>query len=159
MQGPLSVDELLRVGRYWTTVALQSAFKEEVVFLIKGYQFISRSLFLSLQPLPDAYGLICVGGRCEHSSLSYSRRYPVILSGSHPMTKLIIQREYLRLLHAGLTQMAPLFSRWFHILRAQKAICTITLACVVCCRVSAKLKPQILGQLPANRLKPGSTFE
>ena len=70
MQGPLSVDELLHVERYWITVAQQSAFMEEALSLVKGYQLDSRSRLLSLHPLHDAHVRIHVGGRCEHASLS-----------------------------------------------------------------------------------------
>jgi len=48
--------------------------------LKKRRQLPSSSHLLSLHPVLDAHGL---GGRREHSSLSYSRRHPVILPGSH----------------------------------------------------------------------------
>ena len=83
----------------------------------------------------------------------------MILPSSHAMTKLIIQREHLLLLHAGPTQVASMLSHQFHILRARKAIHNITRACVACRRASAKPKPQLLIQLPADHLKPGSAFE
>ena len=157
--GPLSVDELLHAERYWITVAQQSTFREESLSLRKGRQLDSRSRLLSLHPMLDAHGLIRVGGRCGYSSLPYSRRHPVILPGSHGVTKLIIQREHLRLLHAGPTQVSSMLSRRFHILRARSVIRSITRACVVCRRISSKPKPQMLGQLPSNRLMPGFAFE
>jgi len=99
--GPLPVDELLHAERYWITVVQQSTFLEEVSCLKKRRQLPSSSRLLSLHPVLDAHGLIRVG-RSEHSSLSYSRRHPVILPGSHAVTKLI-RTEHLHLLHAGLT--------------------------------------------------------
>ena len=157
--GPLSVDELLNAERYWIAVAQQSAFKEEALLLRKGHQLDSRARLLSLHPMLDTHGLIRVGGRCGHSSLPYSRRHPLILPHSHAVTTLIIRREHLRLLHAGPTQVSSMLSRRFHILRARKAIRSVIHACVVCRRASAKPKPQMLGQLPADRLKPGFAYE
>ena len=157
--GPLLVDELLHAERYWITVVQRSAFLEEISCLKKRRQLPSSSRLLSLHPVLDAHGLLRVGGRSEHSSLSYSRRHPVILPGSHAVTKLLIRTEHLRLLHAGPTLVTAMLSHRFHVLGARKAIRTITRSCIVCRRVSAKPKPQLLGQLPADRLKPGSVFE
>jgi len=84
--GPLLVDELLHAERYWITVVQRSAFLEEVSCLKKHRQLPSSSHLLSLHPVLDAHGLLHVGGRSEHSSLSYSRRHPVILPGSHAVT-------------------------------------------------------------------------
>ena len=140
-------------------MAQQSAFKEEALCLRKGRQLESSTHLLSLHPVLDIHGLLRVGGRCEHSSLPYSHRHPVILPGSHAVTKLIIQTEHLRLLHAGPTLVASMLSHSFHILGARKVIRSITHACVVCRRAAAKPKPQMLGKLPTDRLKPGSVFE
>ncbi len=153
----ISVDEISHAERYWISVAQQSAFAEEL--LQKRSELPSRSRLLALHPVLDAYGLIRVGGRTEHSGLPYSRRHPMILPGSHALTKLIIQTEHLRLLHAGPTLVAAMLSYRFHILGSRRTIRSVTRACVACRRVSAKPKPQMLGQLPADRLKPGSVFE
>ncbi len=157
--GHISVDEISHAERYWISVAQQYAFAEELLRLQKRSELTSRSRLLALHPVLDAYGLIRVGGRTEHSSLPYSRRHPMILPGSHALTKLIIQTEHLRLLHAGPTLVAAMLSYRFHILGSRRTIRSVTRACVVCRRVSAKPKPQMLGQLPADRLKPGSVFE
>ena len=42
-----------------------------------------------------------MGGRQENALSSYDTRHPVILHGSHPISKLLIRREHIRLLHAG----------------------------------------------------------
>ena len=86
-------------------------------------------------------------------------RHPVILPGSHTVTKLIIRREHLRILHVGPTHVTSMLSRRFHIMGAQKIICSIIRACVTCRHVSAKPKPQMLSQLHTDRLEPGSTFD
>ncbi len=143
--GHLSVDEVLHAERYWITVAQQSAFAEEALCLKKRRQLPPKGRLLSLHPVLDAHGLIRVGGRSDHSSLPYSRRHPVILPSSHAVTKLLIRAEHLRLLHAGPTLVAAMLSHRFHILGARKAIRSITRANVVCYRVSAKPKPQLLG--------------
>ncbi len=155
----LSVDELSHAERFWISVAQQSVFAEEALILKKRSELPSKSHLLTLHPILDAHGLIRVGGRAELSSLPYTRRHPVILPGSHDFTKLLIRSEHLRLLHAGPTLVTAMLSRTFHIIGARKTIRTIIRACVICRRVSAKPKPQLFGQLPADRLKPGPVFE
>ena len=86
-------------------------------------------------------------------------RHPVILPGSHTVTKLIIRRERLRPLHVGPTIVTSMLSRCFHIVGGRKIICSIVRACVTCCRVSATPKPEMIGQLPTDRLEPGSIFD
>ena len=50
---------------------------------------------------------------------------------------------------------AASLSRRFHIVGSRRVIRSITRACVICRRLSAKPRPQMLGQLPLNRLTPG----
>ena len=100
-----------------------------------------------------------VGGRGNRSSLPYSRRHPVILHGNHPVTKLLIGTEHRHLLHAGPTLLAASLSRRLHIVGSRRVVRTLTRGCVVCRRMSTRPKPQMMGQLPAERLTPGLVFE
>ena len=85
----------------------------------------------------------------------------MILPGFHTVTKLIIQREHLRLWHMGPTNVTFMLSHRFHIVRAQKIIRSIICACVTCTchHIPAKPKSQMLGQIPTNQLEPGSKFD
>ena len=73
--GYLLMDELLHAERYWIAAVQSSVFPEEISIscLKKCCPLPSSSLLLPLHPLLDAHGLTPVGGRSEHSSLSYSR--------------------------------------------------------------------------------------
>lgn len=50
-------------------------------------------------------------------------------------------------------------SREHHILRGMRAVKTICRKCVTCMRYHAKTETQLMGQLPAHRVNPGSPFE
>ena len=158
-RGPLSVDEVQRAERYWLTVAQESSFTEEMLFLKAKQELPKRSSLLPLHPFLDSHGLLRVGGRESQSKLPYSRRHPMILPGNHTVTKLIVRTEHLRLLHGGPTLVNASLSRQFHLIGGRRVIRSITQACVICCRLSAKPQPQMLGQLPVDRLTPGSVFE
>ncbi len=119
----------------------------------------SSSCLLPLHPFLDSYDILRVGGRERNSSLSYSRCHPVILHGKHPISKLIIRSEHLRLLHAGPTLLLASISRRFHVVYLRKTVRFITRQCVTCRRQTVRLQPQMMGQLPLERVTPGLVFE
>ena len=90
--------------------------------------------------------------------LSYSKVHPIILHGNHPITKLVIQSEHLRLLYAGPIQMISLNQR-FHVTGLRRTVRSITRQCVICKRQSLKPHDQLLGQLSLEWVTPASVFE
>ena len=94
----------------------------------------------------------------KHAGLFFHRRHPIVLPGSHTFTKLLVKSEHQRLLHAGPTLVTASLSRRFYIVKGRRMIRSIIHACVKCRRVASRPKPQILGQLPADRLHPGPVF-
>ena len=119
----------------------------------------TASSLRTLHPFFDNLGVLRVGGRLTNSQIAYSQRHLVILSGQHPLTKLIIRAGHVRLFHAGPTLVSFSLRRRFHIIRIRNAVLSITRACVVCRRTSARPQPQIMGQLPLERITPGIVFE
>ena len=71
----------------------------------------------------------------------------------------MILDEHLRLLHAGPTLLTASLSRRYHIVGGNKVIRSLTRKCVVCRKQAARPKPQMLGQLPPERITPGSIFD
>ena len=102
---------------------------------------------------------IRMGGRQEHSKLSFSKHHPIILHGKHPLTKLLIWSEHRRLLHGGPTLVITSLSRRFHIINSRKTIRSVVRQCVTCRRQAVKPQPQLLGQLPSKRITPESVLE
>lgn len=158
-RGSLSVDEVQHAERYWLTVAQESSFVEEMLALKVKQELPKKGPLLPLHPFLDSHGLLRVGGRESQSKLPYARRHPIILPGNHTVTKLIVRTEHLRLLHGGPTLVSASLSRQFHIVGCRRLVRAITRSCVICRRLSAKPQPQMLGQLPVDRLIPGSVFE
>ncbi|KAI5641594.1 pao retrotransposon peptidase domain-containing protein [Phthorimaea operculella] len=54
-----------------------------------------------LMPFIDASGLVRVGGRLHFAAIPFSQKHPVILPTESYVTKLIIENEHVRNLHAG----------------------------------------------------------
>ena len=143
---------------YWILISQEDHFKEEIHALTSDKTLPSKGCLLSLHPFLDSSGILRVCGREQNSKLSYSNLHPVILHGKHPVTKLIIRTEHLRLLHAGHILLTSSLC-CLYIIGCRKIVRSITHACTVCRHNAAKPKPQMLGQLPIERTTPDSVFE
>ena len=84
----------------------------------------------SLDPFLDDSGDISVGGRLQQSQLPYDTKHPIVLNPSAHITRLIIEREHIRLLHAGAQLVHhSLRQRWW-IVNAKLVIRSIIRKCV-----------------------------
>ena len=113
----------------------------------------SSPLFI-LHPFMDSSGLVRVGGRVRTARISYDAKHPIIIHGKHQITKLIISSE-----HAGPTLVMASLCHWYHIIGCRNAVGSITRKCITCRKTTAKPRTQLLGQLPSERITPGSVFE
>ena len=84
--------------------------------------------------------------------------HPIILHGKHPLTRLIILTEYLRLLHAGPALLSASLGRRYYIVQLRKMVWSLTRQCTTCRRQASKPVPQMIGQLPMERVTPGCVF-
>ncbi len=149
--------ELTLAEELWLRDAQQSSFTE-ISSLHKKAELPKDSPLLPLHPFIDDSGLVRVGGRGKLSTLSYAIRHPIILPAKHAVTKLIVRAEHLRLVHGGATLMAASLSRKFHIIGSRRLIRTVCRGCIICRRVMARPYTQEHGQLPSDRLRPGTVF-
>ena len=134
-------------------------FKSEIENLSSNHPLPNSSSLISRNPFLDDNKLLRVGGRQQLSQSSYESKHPLILHGSHKLTRVIIFTEHIRLLHAGPTLLASSLNRRYHIIGGYKVIRSVTRKCVTCRKYSAKPLPQMLGQLPPERITPGSVFD
>ena len=81
----------------------------------------NSSKLLSLNPFLGQDGLLHVGGRLAHASLSVSQKHPIILVSHDPIVKLLFLCEHLRLAHCGPTLLMSSLGQRFHILGARRA--------------------------------------
>ena len=134
-------------------------FGAEIKVLKKGKPLHHSSCLLSLNPFMDpSEMLLRVGGRRELSQGPYDTIHPIIIHGTHQLTKLIIRSEHCRLMHGGPTMVTASLSCRFHIVGGRRAIRNVTKQCVKYRRVLARPLTQRIGNLPAERITPDRPF-
>ncbi|XP_046748844.1 uncharacterized protein LOC124412770 [Diprion similis] len=99
--GPLSVDELENAEKAIMKLIQREAFATELQSIEQGAQVIKTSKVASLNPYIDGGGLLRVGGRLSKADIPETQKHPMILPSRHPITKLILKKEHIRLHHCG----------------------------------------------------------
>ena len=143
----------------WVSSAQVCSFSDKISALRKDRDLPKGSSLRVLHPFLDAAGILRVGGRVGNAKFDYSQRHPIILHSQHPLTRLIIWAEHIRLLHAGATLTSSSLSRTFHIIGQRKSVRDITRSCIVCRKCTARPRMQVMGQLPLERVTPGMVFQ
>lgn len=156
--GPLMTRELRHAEDYWTLLMQQAHFSQEIWALKAEKRIPSSSPLVSLNPFLDDDGMLRVGGREANSGRPYDRRHPLIIHAKHPIATFIIRQEHLRLLHAGPSLLITSLSRRYHLVKGRSLVRSVTRACVTC-RRGLRPQPQMMGQLPAERVTAGSVFD
>ena len=87
----------------------------------------------------------------------YNPWHPFILPSKHRF--MLIEHEHARLLRTGPTLVAALLGRRIAIVGMRQAVRDVTRRCAICHRVAGKPRPQLLGRLPADRLRRGPVFD
>ncbi|XP_037957049.1 uncharacterized protein LOC119686867 [Teleopsis dalmanni] len=133
-------------------------FKEEIEKMKK-----SHKLPVSIQKLTPfihtvqdgsrTCNLLRVGGRLLNAPLSYDSKFPLLLP-----KKLHFVEIYLRFLHttnchAGPKALEVLLREKIWVINSSKACSKTVRACIHCFRYKPKLLSQVMGNLPADRLK------
>ena len=71
----------------------------------------------------------------------------------------IVGSEHVRLLHTGPSLVLASISQRFCIMNSRRVIRSIIRGGVMCRRVAARLKPQLIGHLTTDRLNPGQVSD
>ena len=126
---------------------------------LKAHRCLPRSSkILALNPFLDESGILRVGGRLQFSPLNYASKHQIILHPHSHLTRLIIEYEHIRLLHAGVQSTQASLRRKYWIIHDKSYIRSAIHKCVTCFRFRAKGANQLLGQLPPSRVTPSRPF-
>lgn len=113
---------------------------------------------MALNPFLDDNGVIRIGGRLKNSDLPNRTKYPVALPYSHHYTELVMKHHHIITLHGGLQLTLNSIRKRFWIVHARKAVHHFTRKCIICFRNKPYLSSQMMGDLPAVRVRPSRPF-
>lgn len=148
----LTVDELDNAEEIIAWMVQRKAFSQDYEDLIKERKLPSKSKLRALDPFIDEKGLIRVGGRLRHSSLSVERKHPIIIPARHYVTSSIMREEHRRFHHCPPEQFLSAMQNRYWPLSGRREARKIVKNCLSCFRlhpISPKVK---MGDLPEQRV-------
>ncbi|XP_067214187.1 uncharacterized protein [Linepithema humile] len=126
---------------------------------IKHNNCLSKSSKLkNLNPFIDNKGILRVGGRLNHASLTYDEKHPIILP-RHRLSELIVDQIHKQTLHGGPQLTLRVLRQKFWILNARNLVKGHIHRCIPCTRQRAVVTSQIMSDLPSNRVNPSRSFQ
>ncbi|XP_070171009.1 uncharacterized protein [Polyergus mexicanus] len=153
----LSAAELKEASLFWLRYVQQRHFPSEIQALNDKSLLPRSSSLLSLYPFLGKDKLIRLGGRIDHSSLSYDERHPIILP-KHRISDLLIAQAHKASLHGGTQLMLRILRQNYWIISARTSVKSLIRSCVKCVRERACTSQQLMGNLPQPRVTPSAPF-
>jgi len=132
--------------------------QEEIQRLLDKRPLPGSSSFCRLSPLLDQNGILRVGGRIKNAEANYDFKHPIILRKSNPLSLLIFTEAHAKTLHGGLQLMLSYVARQYWVIGARNLAKRVIRGCMTCFRYSAQAATQLMGDLPAVRVKPARAF-
>jgi hypothetical protein len=154
--GGLTVAERQLALQRLIKLVQEAEFGDDIHCLVQNKQCSTR--LRRLRPYIGDDGLLRVGGRLEHSSLSFERKHPVILPKSHALTVLIVDHFHVMYCHAGATVLMGVLQRQFWIISAAQVIRTRIFKCIQCFRTKARPTAPLMAALPWDRVNATGVF-
>ncbi|XP_066585595.1 uncharacterized protein [Prorops nasuta] len=112
-----------------------------------------------LNPFVDeSDGLLRVGGRLTHSSLSHEARHPPILSKKSHLSRLCVAQAHRMCLHGGHNLTLSVLQRRVWIVGSSNLVKKEIRTCTLCQRLKPRLVSQLMGDLPVDRVTPSRPF-
>ncbi|XP_072388594.1 uncharacterized protein [Diabrotica undecimpunctata] len=154
---PLTVEELQNAHDFIIKQVQSYSFSNEIKLLQEG-KSISIPKLLPLNIFLDENSILRVGGRLEHTELSFSQKFPILLPENDHVVDLLINREHMRLGHSGAQNVLGNFRLRYWPLNGIRRIKTIIKKCVICHRFNAQFASQIMSPLPLDRVQQARPF-
>nr|CAI5845597.1 unnamed protein product [Callosobruchus analis] len=159
LTGSLTLEEVDNAFLSLIKCAQKECFAQEICDLESKRKINKKSKLLMLNPFLDKNNVLRVGGRLKNSAYSYDKRHPMILSPKHHLSKLIFEREHLKLYHAGPQALLAAIRERFWVISGKSLAKYVIKKCITCYRYNAKILNPIMGNLPKARFDGHYPFE
>lgn len=156
-KSPLHISELNNSLHILVKNAQIESFPLEYKLLKSNKPLPQSSNILSLNPFMQNE-IIRVGGRLVFSPYCHDKKHPIILHHKHSLTKLILQTEHIKLLHAGPQLLLSTIRERFWPTHGKSLASKIVHECVTCFRAKPSTSNPIMCNLPKTRVTPSFPF-
>lgn len=132
---------------------------EKEIKEIKSKKLKVTCKFLNLNPFLDENDFLRVGGRLANARFSFEKKHPLILAPDHPLTRLILRHEHVKLYHCGPQHLLASIRERYWPISGRSLSKKIVHECVKCSRYKPNILKPIMGNLPEQRLNPKHPFD
>ncbi|XP_063540783.1 uncharacterized protein LOC134749694 [Cydia strobilella] len=133
-------------------------FQEEIEDLKSKRQLKRKSRLLSLAPFLDPKGVLRVGGRLRHADLEAQQKHPIMITKDNALLPLLLAEAHSSTLHGGPQLMVMYLRSKYWLINMTNKIKKYVRNCIVCIRQRGETGSQLMGDLPAIRVKPAKPF-
>ena len=133
----------------------EEEYGSEIKSLLKKKPSVKKSSSIRrLRPqLKD--GLLRVGGRLTHASVSESQTHPIILPAKSPLVRKMVVWTHEIHGHCGQNHLMAILRKKYWIVHGNSVARSVISKCFTCRRLSCKPINQLMADLPADRVCPG----
>ena len=127
-------------------------FSDDLNRIVKNARIAKKSTLRRLNPGIDDRGVLVVGGRLVHSSMTDTHKFPIILPYQNNISTLIVRSIHNRC-HLGREWLLSLLRKKFWIIKARSVIRRVSNNFVSCKKLFAAASSQKMADLPSERLQ------
>ena len=147
----MSLEEISVAESQIMKIVQSEEFNEEIRIVDGNGVLPMSSKLIALNPFLDDEHILRVGGRLQHISIPMDAKHPVILPGSHHVSKLLIEWTHKRNGHVGVEHVLSLLRERYWITGARVAIKTVIRHCFFCKMRRAMRQFPLMANLPPVR--------
>lgn len=152
-------DNLSKAKQVIIGCAQSKAYQTEMSSLKQAMDIPKSSPLRKFDPFLDDTGLLRIGGRLHHSTLSAKEKHPLIVSGRSHIGTLLINYYHERVKHQGrVFTEGAIRSDGLWIVGAKRCIAKHLHKCVKCNKLRGKTAAQKMADLPSDRLSSAPPF-
>ena len=132
---------------------------DEYAILRRQAELPRKSPLLNLSPFHDKkHDVIRVGGRLAQSSLHEDKKFPYLIAKDSPLKELLICHYHeVTLLGGGILTLNTMREQ-FWLVNGRKTVNNFIKNCVKCFGFQSKFTPQLMVDLPSERVTPARAF-
>ncbi|XP_043463977.1 uncharacterized protein LOC122499595 [Leptopilina heterotoma] len=154
----LSVEEI-QTAMNKILVLLQTQFFSRELKALQNNEKLPRSSSLfSLDPFVGKDGLLRVGGRLKHSTLSYNEIHPIVLPKSHHITISIIRFKHQTNYHSGAQATLNAVRSNYWPINGMNTVKKVIRKCMTCFRAKPANLNYLMDNLPKERVTQTRLF-